>query len=129
MLFSVQHTAKYFNVSKQDTILFDRILINTGSGYSARHGEFTAPVSGLYQVSYRGWCSREQHYYLGLKKNDDIISELPVGDKDFESASSQSLVVHLQQGDFLSVVVYGDATVTMMGEDRTTFMGYLLKAD
>ena len=129
MLFSVQHTAKYFNVSKHDTLLFDRILINIGSGYSARHGEFTAPVSGLYQVSYRGWCNKGQHYYLGLIKNDEIISELPVGDRDFESASSQSLVVHFQQGDFLSVVGYADASVNMMGGDRTTFMGYLLKAD
>ena len=135
VVFSVQHSGKDVIVASEATILFDQILINNGGGYSATHGEFTAPLSGLYQVSYRGWAREGEMGFLGLMKNGGRISELPVGDEDFESASSQSLLTHLQQGDLLSVIVIyvsvtaGDTAITLMGEDRTTFAGYLLKAD
>ena len=131
VIFSVQHASRYFTSNNNVAIPFDLVLINKGGGYSPRHGEFTAPVSGLYYVSFRGWSKPQHAGFLHLSFNDSSISELPVGDEAHESASSQSLVLHLQRGDILYLWTVGNVqgTIEMMGEDRTTFMGYLIQAD
>ena len=129
MFFSLQKTGKIFNVTRKDNILFDKILFNQGGGYSPRHGEFMVPVSGLYHVSYRGWSYKAHVGFLHLYLNDASISEMPVGDHDYENASSQSLILHLQKGDIMYIRVATSGTISMMGEDRTTFMGYMLRSD
>lgn len=131
--FSLQHTDHYFNSTAGSTIIFDIILINNGGGYSTRHGEFTVPVSGLYHLTFRGWAKVNNEGFLSLVRNNNVLSELQVGDALEEDSSSQSLLVHLTQGDVLSVNVqsigHGMPQITLMGEHRTTFMGYLLQAD
>ncbi|KAL8594303.1 hypothetical protein ACOMHN_001005 [Nucella lapillus] len=131
VIFSVQNSNYKFTVNNGQTVIFDNALMNQGGGYSTRHGEFTAPVSGLYYLSYRGWGYVRHAGYLIMKVNDHTISALPFGDESNESASSQSLVVHMSEGDVLSVSVSVSTTgsVMLMGEDRTSLMGYLIKAD
>jgi hypothetical protein len=104
------------------------VLLNLGGGYSAVDGEFTAPTSGLYHISYRGWTNTHEYCFVHLQLNGNRISELPVGDEDHESASSQSVVAHLNHGDILYLKVSFGSHV-LRGGSRTTFMGYLLKAD
>ena len=132
VVFSVLHSGWYFNVSDESPIVFDNILLNTGGGYSPRHGEFTAPVSGLYFLAFRGWSRHGHACWLQLRLNDRTISEVAVGDGDYQSSASQSLVVHLDQGDVVDVVVnndIGSGVVELMGEHRTTLSGFLLQAD
>ena len=40
------------NVQIGDIIKYHTVLLNEGSGYDLNTGEFTAPVSGVYQFSY-----------------------------------------------------------------------------
>ena len=132
VVFSVQHSDVFFNVSNGLPVLFDNILLNTGGGYSPRHGEFTAPVSGLYFLALRGWTRHDHMCFLQLRLNDRIISEVAVGDGDYENSASQSLVVHLDQGDIVDVVAnkgISSGAVELMGNHRTTLSGFLLQAD
>ncbi|XP_076471915.1 uncharacterized protein LOC143301484 [Babylonia areolata] len=55
IVFSVEHSGMHFTGDYHVTIVFDVILMNAGGGYSASNGWFTAPLSGLYFVTFRGW--------------------------------------------------------------------------
>lgn len=36
---------------RDEIVKFDRVILNRGAGYNPRTGVFTAPSSGLYQIS------------------------------------------------------------------------------
>lgn len=39
------------HLGQNQVLEFDGVITNTGNGYDARHGHFTAPVSGLYSFT------------------------------------------------------------------------------
>jgi len=45
------------NVTSGNTIIFDHVEVNQQNGYNSTNGVFTAPVSGLYLISFYGMSS------------------------------------------------------------------------
>ena len=74
--FSVRHRGGKFNVSQNQPLSLDQVLLNLGNAYTPRNGEFVTPVSGLYLISFRAWSDVQKAFYVHLNVNGQFISEV-----------------------------------------------------
>lgn len=115
------------------TMVFDTVLTNAGSSYNQRDGVFTAPTAGVYVFH---WVTYSQH-------QGDVITELVINSVsrgcsrsdshtlDEHHASSGLVVLHVSQGDLVSVrthSVWHSIGKVMSFDDyyRSSFSGWLL---
>ncbi|XP_063324723.1 complement C1q tumor necrosis factor-related protein 6-like [Pelmatolapia mariae] len=101
------------------TIIYDRVFVNTGNAYNVFTGIFTAPVSGVYYFTYFCHSGGVRKTSLHLYKNNEVILHI----HDHQSADAadnggNAVFLQLQQGDTVYVHlkanthVYRSSTVT-----------------
>ena len=94
--------------SQDTTIPFDVVDLNIGNGYDPATGEFTPPVSGIYDLSYEvladDTCGTA-HICVELKINSVSISQSCCATPN---SAGSSVSVQLSAGDTVTVAVdYG----------------------
>ncbi|XP_072324947.1 complement C1q tumor necrosis factor-related protein 3-like [Scyliorhinus torazame] len=110
-------------------IIYDSIILNTGSAYSPSTGKFTAPVSGTYWFAYSVLgllTSQNTVVYLmrNQKKQSYIHSVL---NRDQAQTGAMTLILPLHKGD--EVWLYLANGMAWTGDGSLSFQGVLLEAN
>ncbi|KAH3835170.1 hypothetical protein DPMN_108517 [Dreissena polymorpha] len=109
----------------------DQTLLNDGAGYNRFTGIFTAPVSGVYLLSFSINSYRETHVKLLVDgaNTADVVSDPYQTMTEFEIMTSNTILVKLSSGQSVWMEEYhnGNGMVTAFDEYRlVTFAGVLL---
>ncbi|XP_078613817.1 neurotrypsin-like [Branchiostoma floridae x Branchiostoma japonicum] len=118
--------------SSQYTIPFNAVYTNIGGHYST-DGRFTAPISGHYFFVFNGYSQYLGSYdvYIDFMINNSAYKTNWVYDpdnRDSYDTSSNSIIVHLNRNDYVSIRIHS-TSYALSGYERTTFSGFLIQAD
>ena len=81
---------------------FDVVITNQGNAYDPRHGEFRAPVNGLYHFSATVMSLPGKPLYCEIVKNGVPLIHLHAASTDFDAESADVNLV-LNAGDMVWV--------------------------
>ncbi|XP_053716045.1 cerebellin 11 [Synchiropus splendidus] len=117
----------YTGPCTEKTLIFKRVLTNTGEGYDVDTGVFTAPVEGLYYFSFStyGYNTHLVGAIL-MKNNERQTSTYESASMDGSDSSTNSAVLHLAAGDRVYVELWDNARVFDNLNAHTTFAGFLI---
>ena len=108
-----------------EIILFDKVWTNVGNGYNPNTGKFTAPKSGLYQISGTVMSSAGKSLAVYLCKNDKQTVSLHTGSG--YGTGTVNIVLKLQKGETVYMknhnstkTIYSDSSVYCV------FSGFLI---
>ncbi|KAL4228791.1 Caprin member 2 [Mactra antiquata] len=129
--FTVILTKRLTNLGLNQNVIFNEVETNIGNAYNSHHGVFLAPLAGTYVFHVTIFATSNEETWCKIVVNGnnkvDVYAYSNVGHSD---TGSQSLVVHLNQGDDVAIQngragdnVYGDYNTW------TTFSGFLLRSD
>ncbi|XP_003454799.1 complement C1q tumor necrosis factor-related protein 3 [Oreochromis niloticus] len=109
------------------TIIYNKVFINTGNAYNELTGIFTAPVSGVYFFTYFCHSGGVRKTSLHLYKNNEVILHI----HDHQSADAadnggNAVFLQLQQGDTVYVRLKANSHV-YRSSTVTNFSGFLVK--
>ena len=77
--------------------MFDKVWTNVGNGYNPNTGKFTAPKSGLYQISGTVMSATGKKLHVYLFKNDKQTVSLYSGTGP--ATGAVNIVLKLQKGE------------------------------
>jgi len=107
-------------------IVFDTVKNNIDNGYNATSGILTVTTDGVYVFSTTILTCPGCLAAVGFYKNDDYISGLYVnGAPDKLPSTAETTVLELTRGDQMRVKI-ADAKDEVVGNNYTTFAGFLL---
>jgi hypothetical protein len=125
--FSAVMTHAVQHLGDKQTIKFDKVLLNDGSGYVPSTGVFTAPLSGTYLFIYNFGHHGTGETWLELVKNGDVQNGAAVeghfGGQNLQGGNAA--IVRVNQGDTVWVETFQVSDVTVQGT-FTTFSGVFL---
>nr|XP_057901866.1 complement C1q tumor necrosis factor-related protein 3-like [Doryrhamphus excisus] len=106
------------------TLVFKRVVTNLGNGYDVNTGIFTAPVKGLYYVTFTGSAGESGSLNAALIKNG--VNMFAIYDnKHHHSSATNGMALALEVGDKLWVTLW--ANQRMFDQSRlSTFSGFLV---
>ncbi len=132
--FSVVSRNTFGNVTEDMNIPFEITYTNIGGGWSSVGNAFMAPVSGVYEftASFRSQGSVDNAWGHIVHSHDAgqtrLASIFGGGPDHGISGDSNSVIIEVEQGDYVSVqlvgngaYIYGDSSVTF-----SSFSGFLL---
>ncbi|XP_062571329.1 nuclease SbcCD subunit C-like [Saccostrea cucullata] len=111
------------------TLVFPKIIFNTGGGYNPTTGMFTAPVDGHYVfiVSVQSYNIKDIRVDIVLNGESKVRTMAhDVGDYDYYETGVNLLVLRLNQGDKVWVKRYSGTGYYSNSVPITTFSGFLL---
>ena len=119
---SVPSTSKYWN---SGTLVFSKVITNTGNGYNPNNGVFTAPVRGKYVFFVNVQCLDKQSIYVDIVLNDrTVLRTMAYSNYD---AGPNLAVLSLRQEDRVWVRhAEGRGYFNDPTRPLTTFSGFLL---
>ncbi|XP_035692727.1 deleted in malignant brain tumors 1 protein-like [Branchiostoma floridae] len=129
--FSAGWTSGSYRPTSNYIIPFNQVYTNIGGHYST-NGRFTAPVNGHYFFVFNGHSAYLGSYnvYIYFMINGSAYKSNWIYDTDNDDStdtSSNSIIVHLNKNDYVSIQIRGNYALT--GSERTTFSGFLIQAD
>ena len=108
-------------------VIYDKVLINKGNGYSAQTGVFTCPRDGEYVFTWSTMSNSDSQdcfafiYRNGVKSLE--ASSYEAGGSEYEVASNTE-VFHLTKGD--TIWIQTDSCGYFFGYPYTAFSGWKL---
>ncbi|XP_052066209.1 cerebellin-2-like [Mytilus californianus] len=114
------------NVNKGSTVIFDKVVTNTGSGYDASTGQFVAPYEGLYYFTWTTLSYHSKLFPTQLLHNDNIIAANYLDGRGLSSgyaSATQSILLHLAAKDKVCIKTERAGTY-MSGGKWSTFSGF-----
>ena len=114
--------------SEYTTIPFDVVDLNIGDAYDPVTGAFTAPVSGIYDISYEGLASSScgtGNISLLLNVNGATSS---MSCSEYLASGGTSVTIRLSAGDMVTVVMsFGSSCeITYPDSIANKFSGHLV---
>ncbi|XP_077566722.1 complement C1q tumor necrosis factor-related protein 3-like isoform X2 [Stigmatopora nigra] len=108
------------------TLVFKRVVTNVGGGYDIDTGVFTAPVKGLYFVTFTGASPDNGRMNAAVMKNGVNMFAL-FDNKNSASSATNGMALELDGGDKVSVTLW--ANMVVYDQSRlSTFSGFLVAA-
>ena len=105
--------------------MFDKVWTNVGNGYNPNTGKFTAPKSGLYQISGTVMSRPGKVLHVYLFKNDKQTLSLYSGTG--YATGTVNIVLKLQKGETVYMKHY-NSTQTIYSDSGAycVFSGFLI---
>ncbi|XP_051899598.1 complement C1q tumor necrosis factor-related protein 3-like [Pristis pectinata] len=125
VVFDVKLSGNGHTVNPTNPIIYDKVNMNKGEGYSRKTGKFTAPRCGLYFFSYSSLPGRGTKTDVQLLKNNTRVSLIhSVLPKGSSQLSMRNIILELHKGDKVWVQL---VTGTLWSEGGSlSFQGFLL---
>nr|CBX41690.1 putative C1q domain containing protein MgC1q41 [Mytilus galloprovincialis] len=120
------------NLTHSETVTFDRIFTNIGSGYDSNSGRFRCPQSGIYVFQFHALSKQDKTVWLQLYHNYHYVVSVYGHTANDYSAGGNSVAIHISKGDEVYVMAVDSkngAKTYMYGatdEVYCTFSGYLI---
>ena len=109
-----------------DAIKFNDVSLNIGNGYSPSTGKFTAPVDGIYQISFSYLQVNGYTSHVQLIKDGSMYTELHANHKNYDQLT-KTVLIQLKKSQTVWVRLVKGSTHAVYGRNRyTTFAGYLI---
>lgn len=128
--FSTLLSYNQYNIAIGQRIMFDKVLLNDGSGYSSVTGTFTVPISGVYLFAYN--FAHIYHFgqvWLKLMKNGQRINSA-VSDAlhDYQDIQGGNVaIIRAVSGDEIWLEAWHQNEASLYGvQGFTAFSGVLL---
>ena len=67
-------TKNLYNLKNEETVIFDKVLLNEGNAYNQRTGEFTATVEGVYSFNWKILSSAGKYFVTEIVHNGNPIA-------------------------------------------------------
>ena len=113
-------------LSGMKTILkFDHVILNREGGYDPKIGIFTAPRTGLYQISVTIMSNAGKASDVYIAKNDLVLLRL-YGAAIHGSTETANPVLELKSGDKVSVRSNSSGSKRVFGGKFSSFSGYYI---
>ena len=113
-------------LSGMKTILkFDNVILNRRGCYDPKTGIFTAPRTGLYQISVTIMSNAGKYVILDIAKNDLMLLML-YGPAVHGSTQTVNPVLELKSGDKVSVRSNSSGSQRIFGGKFSSFSGYFI---
>jgi hypothetical protein len=108
-----------------EILLFDKVWTNIGNGYNPNTGKFTAPQSGLYQISGTVMSAIGKTLHAFLFKNDKQTVSAYAGTG--HNTGTVNIVLKLQKGDTV-YLKHQNITTTLYSSNSVycVFSGFLI---
>ncbi|XP_045213902.2 uncharacterized protein LOC123564408 [Mercenaria mercenaria] len=114
-----------FNLSLNQNIVFETVLLNLASAYDNNRGVFVAPTNGLYLFSTSVLSyDRDKVIYVDLVKSGTVLASM----QGHGDQTSVTAVTQLNAADEVSVRLFCCTVNSVYGKRYTSFNGLLLKA-
>ena len=104
-------------------VVFNDVLTNIGNGYHNLHGNFVAPIAGVY-VFHATVLSNSGNCHARLMKNGQVLAML--NDANQANTASQMAIIELNAGDDVAVQNADYPDRVFYGHYYSTFSGLLL---
>ena len=105
--------------------MFDKVWTNVGNGYNPNTGKFTAPKSGLYQISGTIMSVAGKLLYVYLFKNDKQTVSLFAGLGN--NTGTVNIVLKLQKGETVYMKHHNNTQTIYSNSDvYCVFSGFLI---
>ncbi|PVD37772.1 hypothetical protein C0Q70_00373 [Pomacea canaliculata] len=113
----------FLKVKEAQRVVYNKVFINDGSGYSNTTGTFTCPQSGKYVFEVHTFAPRNSSVWLSLYHQVTRVTTLKVHAGKDSKAESVTAVLQLLQGDEVYVIHNSSfsTSVIEMGTFRTTW--------
>ena len=116
-------------------VIFSKVDLNIGNGYSTTTGRFTAPVAGTYFVTWSFLTANANDTYrFYLRKNGNQIGDLHLRmdttatGSEFSTNAHRNWIISLNVGDYLTISFNSDGNsfYNSSGDEYSSFAGYLI---
>ncbi|XP_070711295.1 complement C1q-like protein 2 [Pempheris klunzingeri] len=109
------------------TLIYGKVMMNTGSAYNQYTGVFAAPVTGVYYFTFFYHAAGTNPTTLSLYKNNQLVAMTHDHSTSHDGADNggNAALLQLQQGDQVYVRL-GANTHIWAQSHVTTFSGFLL---
>ncbi|NP_001314678.1 cerebellin 6 precursor [Danio rerio] len=116
-------------LNKDSTLVYREVFINIGDAYNKDTGIFTAPVKGVYYISFFYHCGTKHRTELTLYRNGKLVAVTKhnSNESDFTRNGGNGLTLLLEKGDQVYIVL-SSYTHIWDGKNMTTFSGFLINA-
>ena len=105
-------------ISGRERVKYDVKILNIGGAYDLKNGLFTAPVPGLYLIHVQVCLGTSGQWIdLNIVKDGSVVGRAFSGDHNYHSCGTETLNIHLQQGDAVWVERTA-GTATSLNQDH-----------
>ena len=109
-----------------DAIKFNDVSLNIGNGYNPSTGKFTAPVDGVYQISFSYLQQQGYTSHVQLIKDGNVYTQLHANHKSYDQLS-KTVLIQLKKGQTVWIRLVKSSGYAVHGRSKyTTFAGYLI---
>ena len=106
-------------------VKFDNVILNRRGGYDPKTGIFTAPRTGLYQISVTIMSNAGKYVDVDIAKNDLVLLRL-YGPAVHGSTQTANPVLELKSGDKVCVRKHSSGSQRVFGDKYSSFSGYYI---
>ena len=117
------------DVGANTDVVFNLVQVSQGGGYSTSTGRFTAPVAGIYFISFTGRANGTSATHMSFKKNGTEFQgfrSTSTGGTVGNVGMAASCVVDLAVNDYIQVRVKDGTMNGNEGLDDGMFSGYFI---
>jgi hypothetical protein len=108
-----------------EIVKFDKVLTNNKDCYNPTTGVFTAPKTGLYQVSATVMSSKHKTVFVHLWQNENRM--VPLYGNVGHNVAAANIVLNLKKNDRLYLKVKGSRAIHNHKDyQHSMFSGYLI---
>ena len=115
------------NLKNQETVIFDKVLLNVGNAYNQKTGEFTAPVGGVYSFNWKTLTYSGKYFVTEIVHNGKPIALNHCDGRGISTgyaSTSNQAIIRMKKGDKAWIRTHSSYGIYARGGNWSNFSGY-----